>query len=575
MLIGLFGGLGLFIYGMHIMSEGLKTVAGNKMKKLLEVLTNNRIKAVLVGTVVTMIVQSSSTTTVMVVGFVNAALMSLTQAAGVILGANIGTTVTAQLIAFNVTAVAPIFIGLGTIMALFAKKKKHRDIGSIVLGFGILFFGIALMSSTMKPLKESEDFIYLLATYGKNPFLGLLIGTLITAVMQSSSASIGLLQALAISGAFASIGGVDAIQICIPILIGTNIGTCVTALLSSIGTSTAAKKAAFIHLFVNIFGAIWVMVLLLGMDAIVAINPIYEFIVNISGTTANEAGEILPNVARQIAMAHTFFNIANTIVLFPLIGFFVNFLDRIYPEQEEEKGLQLDDRLINNPSVALGQVGKEVGRLSEMASKNFVMACESVMKSDEKLVEDVTKREERIDEFQQGIVEYSVRLSNVNMSEEENERLAFYLKGSHDLERIGDHAMNIGELTAMRVANKIAFSQEATQEIVDLISITAGALRNSIELIETEEQDLCYKILDVEEEIDEMTEKLKDDHIRRLNEGICNPYSGVIFLDLLTNIERVGDHAANLAQGILGLKLHQGLITPDEYDYESEGKDLN
>ncbi len=567
MLVGLFGGLGLFIYGMHIMSEGLKTVAGNKMKKLLEVLTNNKIKAILVGTVVTMIVQSSSTTTVMVVGFVNAALMSLTQAAGVILGANIGTTVTAQLIAFNVTAFAPIFIGVGAIMSLFGKKKKYRDIGAIVLGFGILFFGIATMSATMKPLRESEDFIYLLTTYGTNPFFGLLIGTAITAIMQSSSASLGLLQALAISGVFASIGGTGAIQICIPILIGTNIGTCVTALLSCIGTSTTAKKAAFIHLFINIFGAVWVMVLLSGMDAFMVENPIYEFFVSISGTFVDD-GVVVPNVARQIAMAHTFFNIINTIVMFPLIGYFVLFLDRIYPEKEEERSLQLDDRLISNPAIALGQVGKEMKRLSEMCLKNFNNACQSVMDGDEKTILDVSKREERIDEFQQGIVEYTIKLSNENMTEEENNRIAFFLKGSHDLERIGDHAMNIAELAEMRMNNKIIFSEIANKEILELISFTVNTLRDMIELIETEDESLCHKIFDEEEEIDEMTEKLKDDHIQRLNHGGCNPYAGIIYLDLLSNIERVGDHASNIAQGIIGLKLHQGLVNASIFENE-------
>ncbi len=570
MLIGLFGGLGLFVFGMHMMSEGLKTVAGTKMKKLLEVLTNNKVKAVLVGTVVTMIVQSSSTTTVMVVGFVNAALMTLTQAAGVILGANIGTTVTAQLIAFNVSELAPIFIGVGALVTLFSKKKKNRDVGSIVLGFGILFFGIATMSAAMEPLRESEDFIYLLSTYGKNPLLGLLIGTFITGVIQSSSASIGLLQALALSGVFVSIGGTGAIQICIPILIGTNIGTCITALLSCIGTSTTAKKAAFIHLFVNIFGAVWVMVLLVVMDSSMAVNPVYEFIVSISGTFINTNGEVVPNVARQIAMAHTFFNVANTLVLFPLIGYFVTFLDRAYPEKEEEKGLQLDDRLLNNPSVALGQVVKEMNRLAEISTKNFKAACEAVMDGNEKLVEEITKREERIDEFQGGIVEYSVKLSNENMSEEENDRLAFVMKGSHDLERIGDHAMNIGELTEMRSTSKISFSDIANQEVLDLMSLTSNTLQDMVQLMSTDEIALCYKILDKEEEIDEMTEKLKDDHISRLNQGICNPYAGVIFLDLLTNIERVGDHASNIAQGILGLKLHQGLITQSEFDYETK-----
>jgi phosphate:Na+ symporter len=267
-------------------------------------------------------------------------------------------------------------------------------------------------------------------------------------------------------------------------------------------------------------------------------------------------------------MAHTIFNVANTIVLFPLIGYFVTFLDRVYPEKEEDKGLQLDDRMLNNPSIALGQVVRETNRLADMSFKNFKVACESIMDGNEKLVEEIVKREERIDEFQQGIVEYSVKLSNENMSEAENDRLAFVLKGSHDLERIGDHAMNIGELAEMRASNKIVFSDIANQEVLNLISLTTNTLRDMVELMENDETALCYQILDKEEEIDEMTEKLKDDHIRRLNEGVCNPYAGVIFLDLLTNIERVGDHASNIAQGILGLKLHQGLITQSEFDNE-------
>lgn len=571
MIIGLFGGLGLFIFGMNMMSDGLKTVAGTKMKQLLEILTSNRFKAILVGVLVTMIVQSSSTTTVMVIGFVNASLMTLTQAAGVILGANIGTTITAQLIAFNVAKIAPLFIGLGAILNLFSKSKKNRDIGSIVLGFGILFFGIATMSIAMEPLRDNETFIYLLTTYGKNPFLGLLIGTIITGVVQSSSASLGLLQALAISGVFTSVGVTDAISICIPILIGTNIGTCVTALLSAIGTTNTAKKAAFIHLFINIFGAIWVMVLLLVINSVTTVNPIYEFIVNISGTLKSADGEIIPNVARQIAMAHTLFNVVNTIVLFPIIGYFVNMLDRLFPEQEEEKGIQLDDRLLNNPSIALGQVEKELSRLSKMAVKNFIKSCQTMMDGDEKGIEKVVKREQRIDDFQQGIIDYSVKLSNENMSEIENLRLAFVLKGSHDLERIGDHAMNIAELSEMRISNRLEFSDIASDDLMILIDLINQTLGDMVELIETEEIDLCYKILDEEEEIDEMTEKLKDDHIQRLNEGVCNSYTGIIYMDLLNNIERVGDHASNIAQGILGLKLHQGLI--QQADHQADDQD--
>lgn len=373
-----------------MMSEGLKTVAGTKMKKLLEVLTNNKVKAILVGTAVTMIVQSSSTTTVMVVGFVNASLMTLARRQA-LLGANIGTTVTAQLIAFNVTELAPVFIGFGALITLFSTRKRNRDLGSIVLGFGILFFGIAAMSTAMEPLRESEDFIYLLSTYGTNPLLGVLIGTLITGIIQSSSASIGLLQALALSGVFASIGGTGAIQICIPILIGTNIGTSHGANFLHRNVD-CSKKAAFIHFFVNVFGAVWVMLFLIGVDSVMTVNPVYEFIVNISGTFISSSGEVVPNVARQIAMAHTIFNVANTIVLFPLIGYFVTFLDRVYPEKAEEYGLQLDDRLLNNPSIALGQVVRETNRLADMSFKNFRVACESIMDGNEKLVEEVVKR---------------------------------------------------------------------------------------------------------------------------------------------------------------------------------------
>lgn len=567
MFIGLFGGLGMFIYGMHLMSEGLKIVAGNKMKHLLEILTNNRFKAVLCGIIVTIMVQSSSTTTVMVVGFVNASLMTLTQAAGIILGANIGTTVMAQLIAFNVTAVAPFFIGVGTFMALFAKKKSARDLGSILLGFGILFFGVNLMSSTMEPLNDSPEFIHLLTTYGKNPIFGLLLGTIITGIMQSSGATLGLLQALAISGVFAGVGGTDAIQICIPIMIGTNIGTCVTALLSSIGTSTAARNAAFIHLFVNIFGAVWVMIVLGIIDAVAVVNPIYELIVNISGTTITETGQVLPNVARQIAMSHTFFNVANTIVLLPIIDRFVTLLEKMFPTAEEEKGLRLDERLLNNPSVALGQVGKEVIRLSKMAKKNFKTACDAVMTGDEKLIEKIIEREERIDEFEHGIMDFTVRLSNMNVSEQENDRLAFYLKGSHDLERIGDHAENISELAEMKNREKIALSDVATTDLENLIEFTNRTLNDVSQMIETEDRSLCERVLNEEDQIDALTDKLKNEHIRRLNKGQCNAYAGVVYLDLLANIERVGDHASNIANDILELKEQRGVNKIEEVIY--------
>ena len=404
-IVGLIGGLGLFIYGMQIMSNSLKVVAGDRMKHLLEVLTSNRFKAIICGIVVTIMVQSSSTTTVMVVGFVNASLMNLTQAAGIILGANIGTTVMAQLIAFNVDAIAPILIGIGTVMSVFGNKKKTRDLGTILLGIGILFFGISTMSSTMEPLKDNPVFKRWLITYGRNPILGLLIGTVITGIMQSSGATLAMLQALAISGIFADVSGTAAIQICIPMMIGTNIGTCVTALLSSIGTSKAAKNAAIIHLSVNIFGAIWVMTLLAIFNAVLPVNPIYQFLVDISGTMKTSSGAVIPNVARQIAMSHTFFNVANMFVMLPFIDKLVNFLETHIKDDEEEsdKGLQLDDRLLNNPAVAIGQVGRELVHMAEMAEKNLKLAGKALVEGDEKAIEKVYQREDRIDEHEPAI----------------------------------------------------------------------------------------------------------------------------------------------------------------------------
>jgi phosphate:Na+ symporter len=279
----------------------------------------------------------------------------------------------------------------------------------------------------------------------------------------------------------------------------------------------------------------------------------------------DSSGDVVPNVAREIAMAHTMFNIVNTIVLFPIINYFVKALDHFMPEQEAEKGLYLDDRLLNNPSIALGQVGKELTRLGNMVSKNFFESCQVIMTKDPKMLEEIANRENRIDEFQQGIIDFTVKLSNENMSEAENDQLAFFMKGSHDLERIGDHAMNISELSEMQLAQKIEFSEIANQELLTLINVTTDILKDMVSLLDGDELELCYKILDEEDEIDELTEKLKDDHISRLNEGICNPYAGIIFMDLLTNIERVGDHASNIAQGILSLKLHQGLISSEEY----------
>ena len=554
-IVGLIGGLGLFIYGMQIMSNSLKVVAGDRMKHLLEVLTSNRFKAIICGIVVTIMGQSSSTTTVMVVGFVNASLMNLTQAAGIILGANIGTTVMAQLIAFNVDAIAPILIGIGTVMSVFGNKKKTRDLGTILLGIGILFFGISTMSSTMEPLKDNPVFKRWLITYGRNPILGLLIGTVITGIMQSSGATLAMLQALAISGIFADVSGTAAIQICIPMMIGTNIGTCVTALLSSIGTSKAAKNAAIIHLSVNIFGAIWVMTLLAIFNAVLPVNPIYQFLVDISGTMKTSSGAVIPNVARQIAMSHTFFNVANMFVMLPFIDKLVNFLETHIKDDEEEsdKGLQLDDRLLNNPAVAIGQVGRELVHMAEMAEKNLKLAGKALVEGDEKAIEKVYQREDRIDEHEKGIIDFVIRLSNLNVSQEENDRLASYLQIAHDIERIGDHAENIVELAEDKIKKDVKMTEAARNELLELLDLTYSIVQHVKEALDSEDDAICMKIYEEEERSDDLTDEYKDKHIKRLSEGACQVNSSAIYFDLLVDLERVGDHAANIAEHIQSL----------------------
>ncbi len=555
-IVGLIGGLALFVYGMQIMSNSLKVVAGDRMKHLLEVLTSNRLKAIICGIVVTVMVQSSSTTTVMVVGFVNASLMNLTQAAGIILGANIGTTLMAQLIAFNFDAVAPILIGIGTVMSVFGKKKKTRDIGTIILGIGILFYGISVMSSTMAPLKNNPVFKNWLIIYGRNPFLGLLIGTVITGIMQSSGATLAMLQALAISGIFADVSGTAAIQICIPMMIGTNIGTCVTALLSSIGTSKAAKSAAIIHLSVNIFGAIWVMALLGIFNAVLPVNPIYQFLVNISGTMKTAGGRVIPNVARQIAMSHTFFNVANMFVMLPFIDKLVAFLENHLDDDEgEEKdtGLQLDDRLLNNPAVAIGQLGKELVHMAEMAEKNLRLAGKALIEGDEKAIEKVYQREERIDEHEKGIIDFIIRLSNLNVSQDENDRLAIYLQCAHDIERIGDHAENIVELAENKIEKDVTMTEEAKQELLNLFDLIYSIVKHVKEVLTDEDESTCMKIYEEEERSDDLTDEYKDAHIKRLSEGSCQANSSAIYFDLLVDLERVGDHAANIAEHVQSL----------------------
>lgn len=553
MTIGLIGGLGLFIFGMNLMSDGLKSVAGDRMKRLLEILTNNRLMAIFVGTIVTMIVQSSSTTTVMIIGFVNAGLMNLMQAGGVILGANIGTTITAQLIAFDIAGIAPLFIGVGVLVTLFAKKKKSREIGGIILGFGILFVGINTMSDVMSPLRDNQRFIDILVSFGQNPLFGLLAGAGITAIIQSSSATVGLLQAVAISGAFDGIGGTSPLSIIIPIILGVNIGTCATALLSCIGTSTTAKKAAIIHLFVNIAGSIWIMILLGVLNTVTkGNNPFYEFLTAISGNRIVD-GQTLPDINRQIANFHTIFNITNMLILLPFMNPMVRFIDRILPDQinPEELRIQFDERLMENPSVAIGQLAKGVVRMGNLANKNLSQSIEALLTKNEALCEKVREREKLVNEFEKDITEYLVLLSNKSLSEKENNRVLNLYNCIHNIERISDHADNLAELAQYRIDNKVSFSDTAIDELKVMMNTVIETSQNAIKAIETYDRSIAIRVVKREEEINTMEEQLRTGHIDRLNKQVCKPATGVIFLDIISNLERVGDHATNIAELIL------------------------
>ncbi len=553
MIIGLVGGLGLFIYGMTIMSDGLKAVAGDRMKRLLEILTNNRIMAIFVGTLVTMIVQSSSTTTVMIIGFVNAGLMNLTQAAGVILGANIGTTITAQMIAFDVAQIAPLFIGLGVLIVLISKKKKNRQLGEIMLGFGILFLGISSMSDAMRPLRDNPVFVELLISFSKNPLLGLLAGLGITAIIQSSSATIGLLQAIAISGTFDSLSGTSSLSIVIPMLLGMNIGTCVTAMLSSIGTSITAKKAALIHLFVNIFGSIWVLIVLGGINlATNGNNPIYDFIIRISGYRMVD-GQRVVDVTRQIANFHTIFNIANMIVLLPIIDPMVRLIDKVIPEKVnvEECKVHLDERMLANPSIAIGQLVKQVVRMGNLSIANIKDANDSLLNKDEKLYEKVYAREKLVNDFERDITKYLVLLSNSPLSEKEHKNVLNLFDTIHDIERISDHAENLAELAQYRIDNKVSFSNTAVDELKIMMSTVIEVTQDVIDGLEFKDAALAIKSIKREEDISNMEAQLRHSHISRLNKQECFPSSGVIYLDVISNLERIGDLATNVAEYIL------------------------
>ncbi|CDI48935.1 Na/Pi cotransporter family protein [Clostridium tetani] len=530
MLVGLFGGLGLFLYGMKIMGDGLENVAGDKLKGFFEKIASNPIKAVLTGVVVTAVIQSSSATTVMVIGFVNAGLMNLFQATGVIMGANIGTTVTGQLVALNLTGIAPIFIGAGAIMLLFSKGNKIKDIGSIVLGFGMLFLGMKTMSSSMAPLADSEGFKSVIATLAFNPILGVLVGIGLTAIVQSSSATIGILIVLANNG-------VLPVHVALPVLFGDNIGTCVTALLSSVGTNRNARRAATIHLTFNIIGTVIFVLLLAPISSLIRyITP--------------------GDVGKQIANAHTFFNIANVIIQIPFIKYLVAFVNKVIPQEEEEEVLgikYIDDRLLETPVIAVGQCSKEIVRMAEKSKEILEQAVESLHTGDEELIKKAMEGEDFVDLLEEEITKYLVKLSNTQISTKEIDVVTSMFRVVKDIERIGDHGKNIADLSSEKISKRLIFSEAAMKELSEIYKCVILALEKTILSFQNNDIELAREIYVLEDKIDELQDKSRDNDIKRLNSQACEARVSAIYLDIISNFERVGDHSLNIAEVVLNL----------------------
>lgn len=530
----LFAGLGMFLYGMSLMGEGLQKAAGEKMKHIIGLLTKNRFISVLVGLFVTGIIQSSSATTVMVVGFVNAGLMNLNQAIGIIMGANVGTTVTAQLVSFNLEALAPISIGIGVLWMTIKKTNKARNIAEILIGFGILFVGMNFMKSAMAPLRDCESFRNLLIFFGHNTFLGILMGFVLTLVLQSSSASIGILLALASQGLL-------PLSSALPILYGDNIGTCTTALISSIGAGKNAQRAAIMHLVFNIIGTI--------LFCFVLSYPIMKIVVSMN-----------PNsVSRQIANAHSFFNIINVIVQFPFAGFIVMFAQKIVPETEAEKQqvaymTRLDDRMLETPSIALDNTISECLNMGYMAKESVESALDGFVNKNEASIKKAFDLEKLINRKERELVAYLIKLSNQTISEHDRVIVDSLFNVVNDIERVGDHAENIAELAGLVIERELDFSEEALNDIAVIREHVIRSLDVALKARETGDLKLVEETSQVETQVDIIEKNCRTSHIARLNKNVCYPESGIMFLDLCSNMERVSDHALNIANSILDEK---------------------
>ena len=541
-LFGFLGGLGMFLYGMNIMADGMQKTAGGKMSQFLGMLTNNRLMAVGLGALITAIIQSSGATTVMVVGFVSAGVLNLTQAVGVIMGANIGTTITSWIVsmsqmgdAFAVlkpSFYAPCIIGIGALLLVFSKKQKKKTVGEILVGLGLLFIGLDFMSGSINPYTEAPIFAKAFALLGGNPFLGMIIGALVTALLQSSSASVGILQTLAMNG-------VVTTNAAIYITLGQNIGSCVTAMLSSAGGSRTAKRAAAIHLSFNVIGAI---IFGVGMYIIFLFRPAF-------------ASSNITSV--QISIFHTVFNLTNTALLFPfanqlvkLSGVVVKEKSDQDPDEEDEAAVtmkHLDERIFETPAFAVETAALEVVHMGQITRENVARAMDTLISEDQEEIEKVYKTEKIINNMEKMLTEYLIKVDNLSLTERQKLIVNNLFYSVSDIERVGDHAENIAEQAEYLAKHNLKFSDTGVSDLKEIGENVLKSFEFAIDARQSGSMDSVRKVSQYEDTVDSLEEEMREEHIGRLSRGECVPSAGVVFLDIISNLERISDHAYNLA----------------------------
>ena len=538
------GGLGMFLYGMHVMADGMQKSAGNKMKDFLGMLTGNRFMAVGIGALITAIIQSSGATTVMVVGFVSAGLMTLSQAVGVIMGANIGTTITAWIVSLsqlgdsaallNPQFYAPLLVGIGALIIMFAKSNKKQNIAEIIIGVGLLFLGLKSMSGAIKPYTDAPIFSIVFTTLGYNPILGILAGAVITALLQSSSVSVGILQTLAVNG----LVGTNA---AVFITLGENIGSCVTALLSAMGGSRTAKRAATIHLSFNVIGAILFGVI---CTVLFMVRP-------------DIAGHKITPV--EISLFHTGFKLTMTVLLFPFAEKLVDLSGFLIKETEADKLaaeaegsiLHLDPRIFEQPSIAVVALSNEVVRMGEMVLENVRRAVNVCFSRDEKEIEKVFEVEKRVNRINKELTEYLIHANNLSLNNRQKLIVANLFNSLTDIERSGDHAENITEQVQLLIERNQEFSELGHNDLLEITAAVDEAFDGAVKARKTSSKEIAVHVGECEDKVDQLRDDLKIRHIDRLSRGECDPAAGIVFIEIVDNLERISDHAENLAQYVL------------------------